>query len=757
MTGPTLQADRVTTRRAPGTDPAARHPAPGGAPDPAGWYWTRDAVGVAVAAVAALLVGVTSLRFWEWRPGTPLALTGDAPVVLMQVDEIVTQGWFWGNERVGFPLGQNASFFPELDVVHVLGVKALGVLGADPVSAGAVYFLLGWPLVAATTYLLARSERLRRGPSVVVAVLFAAAPYHAERFEHLWLASYWTVPLAAWVVLAVARGRGPLDPGAPTSRRRLTAQLACLVLVGMSGAYYAGFTVLLLLAATALRAGAGRPRSWWVGGAVSTAVVGAVAAVPLLAARVGMAGTVLTGPRPATRNPLESERYAGRLIDLLLPWEGHRVDVLADLTTIYQTAGRPVPETLALGVVGATGACALLLVGLRALATGRAVPPRLALWGALVVVSGLFYTAGGLGSVVALLATPQLRTWSRLSLVILLFGLLAVGHWLGRPRRAPVALLALAGVLTVGVLDQTNPGRAPDHAANRERVETVGTYTRDLADATDAAGCGVLQLPVMRFPEGELPVGYDANAQLLQHLGDRRLAWSHGGMSGTRAGDWPLAIAVEDPAALHRQLRAAGFCAVEVDTDGVALDDPAVVRLTAPLGEPVARSRDGRLVAWSLLGAPVGSAEDRARLLDPVIVSLNAGPLTVAGGSVSQDAGPSATLSVGNLSGTASGPVRVRLDLTELGGTAREVVVRTVTGEVLARADLPASGRGTLDLEVDAPPGHTRWVVEASGEPVRDAAGRSVSVRLSDLEVDGTDGRRVVSLHDQVRTGLVVP
>ena len=85
------------------------------------------------------------------------------------------------------------------------------------------------------------------------------------------------------------------------------------------------------------------------------------------------------------------------------------------------------------------------------------MPPRLTLWAALLVVAGLFYTAGGLGSVVALVATPQLRTWSRLSLVILLLGLLAVGHWLSVPRRKGVAV-ALAGVvLFVGVLDQTNP------------------------------------------------------------------------------------------------------------------------------------------------------------------------------------------------------------------------------------------------------------------------------------------------------------
>ena len=294
-----------------------------------------------------------------------------------------------------------------------------------------------------------------------------------------------------------------------------------LVLVGLSGAYYAGFTLLLMLAAFVLRAGAGRAPGWWRGGLASVTALGAVTAVPLVVARIGMAGTPLTGPRPATRSPLESERYAGRLIDLALPWEGHRVDALAALTQTYQAAGRPVVETVALGVVGLVGVTALLLVGLRRLATGRTMPPRLTLWAALLVVAGLFYTAGGLGSVVALVATPQLRTWSRLSLVILLLGLLAVGHWLSQPAPTGPGVALAAAVLLVGVLDQTNPGRAPDYAGIQRRTADLRAYTTTLAKATEP-GCGVLQLPVMQFPEGAIPPGYDANAQLLQHLTTRQ-------------------------------------------------------------------------------------------------------------------------------------------------------------------------------------------------------------------------------------------
>jgi hypothetical protein len=485
--------------------------------------------------------------------------------------------------------------------------------------------------------------------------------------------------------------------------------------------------------------------------------LGAVAAVPLLVARVGMAGTPLTGPRPATRSPLESERYAGRLIDLALPWEGHRVDALASLTQTYQAAGRPVVETVALGIVGLVGVTALLLIGLRRLATGRMTPPRLTLWAALLVVAGLFYTAGGFGSVVALVATPQLRTWSRLSLVILLLGLLAVGHWLSRPRRRAAALALATAVLVVGALDQTNPGRAPDYAGIQQRVTDLRAYTATLADATASEpGCGVLQLPVMRFPEGTLPAGYDSNAQLLQHLTTRRLAWSHGGMSGTRAGDWSQGIDLGDPGRLRRELRAAGFCAVEVDTAGVSLKTPALTALTATLGEPVARSADGRLVAWSLLTTPAGTPADAARLLSPVLVGMTSGPVVVDGAEVHQDSGPATAFTAANLSISDAVLVRVSADVTSLGAPTREVVVRD-GDRVLAHATVGEGAPTRLSFELTAPPGFARLAVTISGDPVRDDRDRSVSARFADLTAISARTAHVVSTHGQARTGLIWP
>ena len=53
--------------------------------------------------------------------------------------------------------------------------------------------------------------------------------------------------------------------------------------------------------------------------------------------------------------------------------------------------------------------------------------------------------------------------------------------------------------------------------------------------------------------------------------------------------------------------------------------------------------------------------------------------------------------------------------------------------------------------------GYQRLGIEVSGDPVRNASDRSVSVRFENLTVRYTGAAHVVSLHDQASTQLVLP
>ena len=725
-----------------------------------------DVVAALSAALVSLAVAIWSLRLWDWTIGTPLMMSGDSTFVGMQLRDIADQGWYWNNPDLGYPFSQNGAMFPELNVIHVLLVKGLGLFAASPFTPGVVYFVLCFPLAALAMYALARSQGLSPWAGFVAGVLFANAPGHQERFGHLWLAAYWVVPLGMWVVLEVLRGRSLLSARAGSGRPgrwlglRTWLTVGALTAVGLSGVYYVAFTLVLLLVATvAARWRAGTARGW-APGLLSSAYLTAVLLVPLLAARLATRGEVVTGRVPTARSFAESELFAGKFMDLVLPWSGHRLDPLAHLTFAYNAVTHATVETSALGVVALAGWLSLLVVALRSLVTDTPPDADLRRWSALALVAAAFYTVGGAASFVALFFTPQVRTWSRISLYLLLFGLLAVGWWLthieARRGRLTVALVAIA-ITVVGVLDQTNPGRAPDHAAVARQFADLTAYTRDLQAAT-RPGCPVFQLPVVPFPESAGTPQMNGYDQLLPYLASDDLRFSSGAMRGTASADWQLGVDVTDTARLAEQLAATGFCAVEVDAQGYTPSTDPRSALQTALGAPVAKSADGVFTAYRL---PPGTTDPAARshLLEPVIVALDAYQVGRDGpqDTVGQWIGPDVMLRLANL-GTGAVPVKVTMSVAPEGEVDRVLTFVNEQGKEVARTNLPAGSSTPVTLEVTAPPGTTKLTMRTSGEPVRlTDPSIVVSARVSDLRASTTSEVQVASMQEQVETGTVVP
>lgn len=680
------------------------------------------ASGPALSVVLSLLVAAQSLRLWEWRPGTPLSLTGDAPPVLVQVDAILRGNWYGLNHGLGAPFGLNQGRFTTVDLLNFATVRAIGVFSADPATVATVFFVLGYPAAALAAYWLARQLRCARPAAVVVGVLFSALPGHQEWFGHLWLAAYWMVPLGLWLVLGVA-GEGVLRP------RWLV--VVAVVVVGLADVYYVAFTLLLLAGALAYRWFGGTSLLRLVPRLALTVAVALVCGLSFAVALHGRAEDVVTGALPASRTIGESEVYAGRLVDLFLPWHEHRWEPLSFLTRAYGIAAGPSIEHPALGVVALAGLVVLLWRAIASLARHRALPRPWGMVAAVTLVSLLFYVRGGLGSLVALFVTPQIRTWSRFVVVIALLALVAVGLLLTRLQRRwgraagwSVAML----LLVVGVADQTNPAVAPDYRGIRAEQSQLAAYT--LATATATGGdCPVFQLPVVAYPE-EAPPGKagDYDGLLLPLASPPGTSWSYGAIRGTARADWQLALPLGDPAGLARGLKAAGFCAVSVDHDGYAGASDPTSALSEVAGAPVAQGWSGRLTAFSLREVPMGPIR-RDDVLRPVVASLDGSLVDVEGSEPFQRTGPDADLRVANM-GAEPRRVTLQLTVTGVGDDTRTVTVRSGR-QSLAQVVVASDRQESVSLQLTVPPGTTRLALESSGDPV---------------PVPGTEGRETASL-----------
>jgi hypothetical protein len=718
------------------------------------WAVVGNLWGPALAAILSLLAAVQALRLWEWRPGMPMGLGGDATFVTAQLGRLVGPAPLGEMGRLGAPFGQSPGWFPSDDQIHFLALKVIDLFADSPFTVGAVYFVLGFPASALTAYWLLRQLRCSRLASVVAAVLFSVLPGHQTKYEHLWLAGYWVVPLGLWLVFQVGRGlplwrRVVVDQGRGRLARDLGFNLRTTLIVlclAVGGVYYLGFTLILLGVVTLLRLARGE-RAFLLGLAPVLFGLGSIAGAAIVWSARGKGGDLVTGATPAQRAPGESEIFAGKFMDLVLPWYQHRADPLRFLTTAYNAGTEPTVEHPALGIVAVAGLVGLVWLALRRLGGDDSrLTPELSIVAVLTLVSLALYTKGGLGSFIALFGTAQLRTWSRLYIYLCLFGLIALGVWLTRlqkpGRQWRVAVLA-GVVLVLGIADQTNPDVAPDYASMARRVQTTADFTAQLEKAVPEQ-CSVFQLPVVQFPESPAPGQMKDYDHLVPFLTSGTVRWSYGAMRGTAAGDWQLALPTDDPQALVADLAAAGFCAVEVDRAGYQAADDPTVALAAALGSPLAMSADDRLVAYDLrrVAAPTtaggedGSADRQWEVLHPVIASVHAYQPHEEGGQTVQWVGPRSSITVGNLTGRTVANVSLTVELLSTQASLWTPEIIAPDG-ARKQAEVPGWGTRIVTVTFDLKPGKTELSINSDIDAARTLIdGRLVSGKIRRVTIN---------------------
>ncbi len=184
---------------------------------------------------------------------------------------------------------------------------------------------------------------------------------------------------------------------------------------------------------------------------------------------------------------------------------------------------------------------------------------------ALTVTAVLIATTGGFSTFIAVL-WPQIRAWNRLSVFIAFFSLAAVALLLGpleRRLRAPIFAALLAGLLALGVLDQTTKAYVPPYDAVEAAWRGDEAFFSGLDDRLPS-GARVVQVPYEPFPEPPSPAfmgGYEP-AKAYLHSDD--VDWSYGAMRG-RPEDWAATIAGKPAAEVVSAARSEGFTGILLD------------------------------------------------------------------------------------------------------------------------------------------------------------------------------------------------
>ncbi len=671
-----------------------------------------------ITLIVACVVTFFALQLWDANWAIPFEYDGtDALPTAAHFKDTIATGWYDFNPLLGAPYGQTFNDFPESDNLPIVFALLLSVFTHNYAIVLNVFYVLGYPLIALSALWFLRRLGVSRFIAMSLAVVYAIAPYHFYRSEmHLYLASYFVVPLSLGVVMMAMRGERLWGRG--TSKNRLvsviwspaTRTVVIAALTGTAESYYCLFFLILLAFAGVVRLiYSGKWTRFW--GAAMAGVAAAIALFLNLLPNLIYSWQNGTDVGALDRSHIETEIYALKLTQLLLPWEGSRIGIFARLRQLYDTT-YPLPsEDPALGLIGAVGLVALFLIlGYSATTWGRnralSGPTRSAMTlvgqlAALTFVAFLFSTIGGLSTIVSFVTTA-LRGWNRMSIFIELLSLTAVGilidlliRWIVARRhlgvgRRVLAISAAALLLIVAFVDQTPATLGAGYAVTAARYEADDVWIKTIQDDLPRSAI-VLELPYQPFPESVTPSGINSDDQDIPYLHSDSLRWTGAGIKGRPRADWPGSLATYSGQDIVKLAAAAGMDGIDLDRAAYGPGWQVVEeQIESELRRQPIVSADNRYSFFNLTSyrakqekkfGPSELATVRARVLNPLILTTGAGltPVTTGTGLLVSTTAAS-TFTITN---AAKHAIHATLTLpvtAESGATASDVELASATG-----------------------------------------------------------------------------
>ncbi|MDD4321924.1 MAG: hypothetical protein PHH31_10325, partial [Acidaminococcaceae bacterium] len=308
----------------------------------------------------------------------------------------------------------------------------------------------------------------------------------------------------------------------------------------------------------------------------------------------------------ANRTSIEAEIYGLKLSQMLLPVGGHRISYLANLRAKYNKNSALSNEngSSTMGITGSLGFLFLIL-GLFHKTSNKKIFTDLSKLNILAVLLG---TIGGLGSLFALIISPSIRAYNRISVYIAFFSIFAVmllleniSYKYFKTKKANILYCSVLGLILVfGIFDQTTGSLVPNYSSLKAEYINDKDFVAKI-EASIPGDSMIFQLPYVPFPENP-QVNKMRDYELFRgYLQSKNLRWSYGTMKGRERDDWQKEVAAKPINEFVESIALAGFNGIYLDRNGYAdLGADIEAKLTRLLDSEPLVSSDNRLVFFNM-------------------------------------------------------------------------------------------------------------------------------------------------------------
>lgn len=230
----------------------------------------------------------------------------------------------------------------------------------------------------------------------------------------------------------------------------------------------------------------------------------------------------------------------------------------------------------------------------------------------LFVLTLLFYWTTGFGALFSFFVSDWIRSWGRLFIYLLYFATIVFALVLKKcgfisklKREQKIVLFSI--VTLIFIFDQSLKQIPNDFINSKKTYFEINQFNIELSKKI-ANDCPVLQLPVLRYPEGGAINGLSDYDHFWLYLTNPERNYSYGAVKGTQQANWQEKIDKKSITKILNQASAIGYCAIILDLRAYEnLVETGNLWIKAA-GKPLAVSSNTRLAAFKVDSQKTNSA-----------------------------------------------------------------------------------------------------------------------------------------------------
>lgn len=476
------------------------------------------------------------------------------------------------------PFSFEAYDYPTPMFIAWLYVKILSIFSSDVNIVFNLFIISTFFLNAFSMFYILGKLRIHLLISIAIAVLFTFLPFHLFRMGHIFYIGYFFLPFYVYVILLLWKKK-PLFFKMSIEKNRYVFDyskknifIILILLISSTWNFYYTFFFLMILGFISISILLVTKNKYHL---YSIILVGFFALSPFVANLIPYKlQTIENGKNiyVAQRNPIESEIYGLKIVQMLLPVTYHQNNKLDKVKEKYNTSTILFNESqdATLGFFASIG----FLIALFSVLIYKNRSKTINKLSKMTVIMVLFTTVGGFAVIFAYFVTPDIRAYNRISIFIatISFFILAItlNNYVVKYKISTLKVaLFIPFIVIIGLYDQlfkTASLKQNDVVIKEFNIHKEFVKSIELISNNDKIL--IAQYPFMPYPENGPINNLKDYAQIYGYVHSNHISWSYPVVRGRVPFFWWEDLLKKSLKEQIEILENAGFSGLTIDRDG---------------------------------------------------------------------------------------------------------------------------------------------------------------------------------------------